>query len=69
MNRIVGFGLGGAKTNIVFWFLVIVVLAAIWFFMSAFFKEFGEFFTGLFDDAKKGMSDEEQSSENEEDEL
>ena len=49
--------------NIVFWFLVILALAFLWFSLSFAFNGFGGFWLELFNDAKEAIKDEENKNE------
>lgn len=54
---------GGAKTNIVFWILVIATLVLAWLSMSPFFERIGQFFMELFNDAKDGALNDNKNEE------
>lgn len=49
--------------NIVFWFLVIIVLVLVWFCLSFAFKGIGGIGLRLYNDAKKEMSEDNKSDE------
>jgi len=51
--------------NIVFWFLVVIVMAAIWFLMSFCFKAFGNFLADLWTEAKEDITDENETNKEE----
>jgi len=53
--------------NIVFWFLVVVMLIAVWIYLRNYFNRIGNFLFDLFDDTKKEILDESQEHMNEED--
>lgn len=52
--------------NVVFWFLVIVVLVLIWFCLSFAFKGIGSIGLRLFNDAKKEIAGDEPAKSSEE---
>lgn len=52
--------------NVVFWALVIVVMALIWFCLSFAFKWIGSIFLRLFNDAKKEIMGDESEKSNKE---
>lgn len=54
---------GGAKTNIVFWVLVVAGLVLVWFCASPLFKPIGKYFLDLFNDAKDTINEEEENDE------
>lgn len=51
--------------NIVFWLLIVLALALLWFSLSFAFKGFGEFWLGLFNDAKEAIKYEEENEDEE----
>lgn len=54
--------------NIVFWFLVVVVLALLWFGLCSLYKPIGSFLFNIFDSAKNELTnDEKENKKNEED--
>lgn len=55
------------QTNIVFWFLVVILLVAAWFLLSFCFKGFGQLFVDLWNDVKDGMEEEKQDEIDKED--
>lgn len=50
--------------NIVFWAVVVLASILVWFSISSFFWDIGDFFSGLFQNAKDAI---EETEENEED--
>lgn len=51
--------------NIVFWALVVIVAVIVWLSFSSFFWDIGDFFSGLFKEAKDAM----EETKNEEEDL
>lgn len=51
--------------NVVFWLIVIVGIVFLWFSLSFLFKGVGDFLISLFQDAKDGMSEENDNQEKE----
>jgi len=50
--------------NIAFWVIVVAALALIWLLFAPSYKKIGQFWKGLFDDAKREMSDDESDKYN-----
>ena len=53
--------------NIVFWFLVILALAAVWLMLNPIFKRVGRFWINVARKTKKNMSADERTEGKEED--
>jgi len=53
---------------LVFWLFVILAAVLLWFLLSPTYKILGEFFGGLFENAKKEMTDEENERKDQSDE-
>lgn len=49
--------------NIVFYILIVVAIAFLWFILAFLFKPIGKFFIRLYDDAKQEMSSENNKKE------
>lgn len=45
--------------NVVFWFLVLLALVALWFLLSGWFKPIGRFILKLFNGAKRDIEDDD----------
>lgn len=52
----------------VFWLFVIILAVFLWFLLSPTYKILGKFFCGLFENAKKEMTDEENERKDQSDE-
>lgn len=52
--------------NFVFWLIVILLMALVWFKLSDSFWDIGDYFSGLVNDAKEGMEADYDSEEVEE---
>ena len=53
--------------NFVFWFLVIIVMIAVWIGLCMIFKPLGRFFLRVFTDIKDTMEEDDEKLINEED--
>ena len=58
---------GGDYVNFVFWFLIIIILIALWFLLGFLFKPIGGLFKKIFKDTVEIMNEEDkEEKENEE---